>query len=310
MEADAFRRLFPTQYIERYLDASVRPDGRPLGRARPTEISLGQVPTTDGSALVKLGNTTMLAGVKLEVFVPGTETPDEGRIAVDFQMPPICSPHIRPGRPVEAVSVINEQLSNALASSEFVNLRELSITNGKAAWLACLDIYCLDSDGSLVDAALLACVAAFADLQIPAVSINDDGKVQRVSGNTDQAIDVDESGLDKVGMEKGSSQDQMTLKAKRRLKLGAVPVALTCLLHTKYLLADPTAEEEAVLHTIFTVVVEATGKLVSMYKPGGSTLATTSTVQDCIALAHLRVKEVQQLLKEAVETASEVEEPS
>jgi exosome complex component RRP43 len=41
MEADAFRRLYPLQYIERYLDANVRTDGRPLGRARPTDISLG-----------------------------------------------------------------------------------------------------------------------------------------------------------------------------------------------------------------------------------------------------------------------------
>lgn len=35
--------------------------------------------------------------------------------AVDFQMPPICSPHVRPGRPIESICVINEQLSNALA---------------------------------------------------------------------------------------------------------------------------------------------------------------------------------------------------
>jgi exosome complex component RRP43 len=74
----------------------------------------GAVSTADGSALVKIGNTTMLAGVKLEVMVPSQETPDQGSITVDFQMPPICSPLVRPGRPVEAASVISEQLSNVL----------------------------------------------------------------------------------------------------------------------------------------------------------------------------------------------------
>jgi exosome complex component RRP43 len=74
----------------------------------------GAVSTADGSALVKIGNTTMLAGVKLEVMVPSQETPDQGSITVDFQMPPICSPLVRPGRPVETASVISEQLSNVL----------------------------------------------------------------------------------------------------------------------------------------------------------------------------------------------------
>lgn len=38
--------------------------------------------------------------------------------AVDFQMPPICSPLVRPGRPAEAAWVVSEQLSNALSRSD------------------------------------------------------------------------------------------------------------------------------------------------------------------------------------------------
>jgi exosome complex RNA-binding protein Rrp42 (RNase PH superfamily) len=47
----------------------------------------GAVSTADGSALVKIGNTTMLAGVKLEVMVPSQETPDQGSISMP-QSPP------------------------------------------------------------------------------------------------------------------------------------------------------------------------------------------------------------------------------
>lgn len=37
-----------------------------------------------------------------------------GNAVVDFQMPPICSPVVRPGRPAEATCVVAEQLTNAL----------------------------------------------------------------------------------------------------------------------------------------------------------------------------------------------------
>lgn len=41
MEVDAFRRLFPLRYFERHLTESIRPDARPLGKARDTTIALG-----------------------------------------------------------------------------------------------------------------------------------------------------------------------------------------------------------------------------------------------------------------------------
>ena len=41
MEVDAFRRLFPLCYFERHLSESIRPDARPLGRARDTTLALG-----------------------------------------------------------------------------------------------------------------------------------------------------------------------------------------------------------------------------------------------------------------------------
>lgn len=43
MEVDAFRRLFPLRYFERHLAESIRPDARPVGRARDTTVSLGQL---------------------------------------------------------------------------------------------------------------------------------------------------------------------------------------------------------------------------------------------------------------------------
>ncbi|KAF5772062.1 putative ribosomal protein S5 domain 2-type [Helianthus annuus] len=281
MEVDAFRRLFPLRFHERHLLESVRPDARPLGKARDTSLALGAVGSADGSALAKIGCTTMLAAIKMEVMTPANETPDEGCIAIEFHMPAICSPIVRPGRPAEAAPVVSKQLSDTILSSGMIDLKELSLVSGKAAWMAYLDIYCLDADGALFDAALLAAAAAFSHLQIPVVSLNDEGRIVVVS--------------------KGEKlKNKPVNEEKRKLKLRSIPFALTCIIHKNYILADPTAEEESIMETLITIVLDSSCQLVSLYKPGGPALAYESIIQDCIALSRQRLRELQTILNEAM----------
>ncbi|KAG8371957.1 hypothetical protein BUALT_Bualt12G0016800 [Buddleja alternifolia] len=345
MEVDAFRRLFPLRFHERHLLESIRPDGRPLGRARDTTVMLGAVASANGSALAKIGSTAMLAAIKLEVMTPTMEAPDEGCIAIDFHMPPICSPLIRPGRPAEVAPVISKQLSDTilrqaitrnylvddsasfslnvhclcigiqekktkitkrmfLTSSSFsshlykvaiiseiphlssgmIDMKELSLVSGKAAWMAYLDIYCLDADGALFDAALLSAVGALSHLRIPVVSLNDDGRIVLLSDDNAVAM----------------KENEPVNKEKRKLNLNRVPYSLTCILHKNYILADPTSEEESIMETFLTVVLDSSFQLVSLNKPGGPGLAHTSAIQDCIILTRQRVGELQKILNEAI----------
>lgn len=289
VDVDAFRRLFPLQFYERHLTESIRPDGRPLGRARDTTIALGAVASADGSALAKIGSTTMLAAIKMEVMTPSMDSPDEGSLAIEFHMPPICSPLVRPGRPADAAPVVSKQLSDTISSSGMVDLKELSLVSGKAAWMAYLDIYCLDADGALFDAALLSAVAALSHLQFPAVSINDDGKIVILSEG-----------------DEGKQEKEPVNKERRKLTLKSIPFSLTCILHKKYILADPTAEEESIMETLVTVVLDSSSQLISLNKPGGLVLANMSTIQDCVALTRQRVRELQQILDE-VNSSMEVD---
>ncbi|KAF7804075.1 exosome complex component RRP43 [Senna tora] len=289
MEVDAFRRLFPLRFYERHLAESIRPDARPLERARDTTIALGAVASANGSALVKIGSTTMLAAIKMEVMTPSLESPDEGCIAIDFHMPPICSPIVRPGRPAEVAPVVSKQLSDTISSSGVVDLKELSLVSGKAAWMAYLDVYCLDADGALFDAALLSAIAALSHLQIPAVAMNDDGKIVLISEEDGQ-----------------KQETEAVNKEKRRLTLRSIPFSLTCILHKNYILADPTAEEESIMESQVTIVLDSSSQLISLHKAGGSVLANTSAIQDCVALTRQRVKELQSILDES-NSAMEVE---
>lgn len=67
LQAEAFKRLYPNEYYAKFISQSLRPDGRPLGGARATTIGISPLESTNSSALVKTGNTTAMAGIKLQV---------------------------------------------------------------------------------------------------------------------------------------------------------------------------------------------------------------------------------------------------
>lgn len=100
-------------------------------------------------------------------------------------------------------------------------------------------------------------------VQIPVVSLNDDGRIVVVSKESDGQ----------------KLKNKPVNEEKRKLKLRSIPFALTCILHKNYILADPTAEEESIMETLITIVLDSSSQLVSLYKPGGTALAFESIVQ-------------------------------
>ncbi len=62
------------EYIKEMLGRGVREDGRKFLEYRPMDLKVGIIPNAEGSAEAYLGNTRVLAGVKL---VPGEPMPDK-----------------------------------------------------------------------------------------------------------------------------------------------------------------------------------------------------------------------------------------
>ena len=87
MNAHQFEALHPKEYQRRFLREKVRVCGRDFDSVRSTLVSTGVVKSEDGSALVKMGNTTVLCGLKLEVGRAGHMNPKEGRIEVEVGFP-------------------------------------------------------------------------------------------------------------------------------------------------------------------------------------------------------------------------------
>jgi exosome complex component RRP43 len=295
MEASAFARLYPEQYYDKFLAEGARPDGRPLGRARPVSVARGVVTTADGSALAKVGRTTCLAAVKLEPSPPALDAPALGILDVSVEMPPMCSAATRPGRPSEEAAHCTRRVAEALADARVVALDDLCIAEATWVWRASLDVYVLDHDGAIVDAALIAAVAALRDCVVPHVAVDERGKlVYSGEGATTRG------GSRIGGVEEGGEDATASRSSARALKLGAVtPLALTIGQYRDALVVDPTASEEALMESVACVIVGEDGGVVGVGKPGGVVEATESTLMKCVAAAKLRYPKAKAAMDEA-----------
>jgi exosome complex component RRP43 len=97
-------------------------------------------------------------------------------------------------------------------------------------------------------------------VEIPLVSVGDDGKLFTVGGND------------------GKNKFELVNREKRKLTLGDIPLSLTCALHKGSILTDPTSEEESIIETYVTVVVDSSDRLVSLQKVGG-TVTSMATIK-------------------------------
>lgn len=320
LNEDAFKRIYPAEHFARYAAAGARPDGRALATPRAVSVGLRAVTSADGSALVKVGRTKVLAGVRLEVAIPPDDAPDRGSLVVSAELAAVASGDWRPGRgPAPEASVLAARVSDLMAQA--LDLRQLVISPGAAIWVLYLDLYVLDAAGGLLDAALLAALAALRDCRVPRVRLTDEGNVERGGGG--DAGDDDEDG---GGGSSGKRSGAAAAAPWRRLELRAAPVCLTCGVYKGRVVVDPDHEEEPLMGARASVVADALaagdgdgsgdgdggggggGELLGVYKPGGAEAMPARALLTCAALAQARAREVVAQLEAALEAQRRQEE--
>ncbi|GFR40110.1 hypothetical protein Agub_g664, partial [Astrephomene gubernaculifera] len=169
-------------------------------------------------------------------------------------------------------------------------LASLCIAEGKAAWRASLDVYILDADGAVLDASLLASLAALRNTRIPAVRNTREGHYVAARGASAAAAAAAGGGGD-TGLVAGSPSC---------IGLFRTPLGVTCCLYRQHLLVDPTADEERLAECAVTVVLDQAGRLQGVYKPGGKVLADAATLVRCTEAARLRHRDLSGLLEESL----------
>jgi exosome complex component RRP43 len=158
MDAGVFKRVQPVAYYRHFIDQDVRPDGRLFSDVRQTTVTVGAIETADGSSMVRMGNTTVVCGIKVQVALPHPLTPTKGYIVPNVELSPLCSSRFKVGPPSELAQVTSEWLHQMV--QHVVNVEDLCIERGKAVWVIYADVTCLNYDGNVLDAAQLALVAA------------------------------------------------------------------------------------------------------------------------------------------------------
>src|SRR3972149_9803692 len=76
-----------------------RADGRARDEVRHLSVEKNYVNTAEGSARVKLGDTDVLVGVKINIGVPYPDTPNSGVLSTSAELIPMASPTFAAGPP-------------------------------------------------------------------------------------------------------------------------------------------------------------------------------------------------------------------
>ncbi|MEM4640910.1 MAG: exosome complex protein Rrp42 [Candidatus Pacearchaeota archaeon] len=149
------------------LEKGRRIDARKPYEFRDIFIEFNVSSKAEGSVRVRIGETEVIAGTKLEVLEPFPDTPDEGILIVDAELHPLASEKFELGPPdIDAVKLARI-VDRAIRESGFIDFKKLCIEEGKLVWAIFLDIYALNDDGNLIDASALAGVLALLDTKFP-----------------------------------------------------------------------------------------------------------------------------------------------
>lgn len=250
--------------------AQKRLDGRKLEEYRqPLVIETDISWTAEGSAKVQIGDTVIMAGVKLSIEKPYNDTPDEGGIMINTELLPLSSPDYEPGPPgikaVELARVVDRGIREAQA----IDLKKLCITPGEKAWFVTIDIISINDAGNLFDAAGLASLAALRSAHFPVV----DEKTG--------AIDYKQ-------------------KTATSLPLRKEPLPVTIYKINNSMLVDPTREEEETAQARLTVASDARGTISAMQK-GGVEPLSVEEISSMIDLAIEKSAFLRQILNKSLQ---------
>ncbi|MDI6736922.1 MAG: exosome complex protein Rrp42 [Nanoarchaeota archaeon] len=256
--------MVPKSYIQALAKKNARHDGRRFDEFRqPILVEYGiSAKSAEGSARVTMGDTVVVAGVKLEFGQPYPDTPDEGSIMISAEMLPLSSPEYEGGPPgIEAIELARV-VDRGIRESKALDFKKLCVKSGEKMWIVMIDIYPINASGNLFDASALAALAALRNARFP--KVEDDKVVYKAL--TDEP-----------------------------LPLSFMPVSCTVHKIGDKFLVDPTRDEELAADARLTVAFTEKGEICAMQK-GGEKPLTHTEVFAMVDLAAAKAGELRKCL--------------
>jgi len=258
-------------FISDLLRKGERLDGRGFVEYRDLEIEANVVPAkAEGSALVRLGDTSIVAGVKVLVGDPYSDSPDKGVIMVTAEMSPIASPLFELGPPKEGAIELARVVDRGVRESGTVDTKKLCIEEGKKVYMVFADVYPMEYDGNLIDASSIAVNAALLTTKYPEMKW-EDGKVVKTG------------------------------------KMLPLPLNNMAIEHTvskidESLVIDPTLKEEFVQDCRLTMAVDKDNKFTAIQKGGGAGPISLELVEKAMDMALETTTDIKKKIVEATKS--------
>jgi len=219
---------------------------------RPLEITLGAVEKANGSAQVHLGKTKVVAGVKIQTGTPFEDTPNEGILTVNAEFVPLAYPTFEAGPPDENSIELARVVDRGIRESKAIDLQKLCVDPGKKVFVVFVDIYILDHDGNLIDAAGMAALGALVNAKMQEFELKS-GEVRYKD-------------------------------SKMPLPMQNYPVPITTVKIGNSLVVDPVLEEEQVMSCRLTVTTGKNDDVCAMQKGGLGTF-TPEEIKQVVSTA-------------------------
>lgn len=155
-------------YLFQLAENNKRIDGRAFDEYRAIHIEKNVIKNAEGSARVKIGNTDVLVGVKLDVGEPYPDSPDKGVLTTGAELVPMAAPTFESGPPSPEAIELARVVDRGIRESGAINLNKLCIAPKEKVWIVFIDIHVLDYDGNLFDTSALGAIAALTTATVPA----------------------------------------------------------------------------------------------------------------------------------------------
>ncbi len=250
-------------YVHKLAEKDTRIDGRKFDEYRqPISIETDVSSTADGSALVTIGDTQVMAGVKMELGTPYSDAPDQGTLMINVELLPLSHPRFDPGPPSIQAIELARVIDRGIRESHSIDTHKLCVTPGEKVWTVIVDICPINDAGNLFDAGALAAIAAIKNTKLPAIK----------DGIIDYKNKTDEG-----------------------LPLAHTPLSCTVLKIGNKLVVDPLSEEEESYESRLTVATTEKDELCALQK-GGEEPLTIDEVDTMVKLAIAKTKELRKFL--------------
>lgn len=255
--------------LKKMFAAGKRFDSRGLLDFRDLELSHDVSNKAEGSARVKIGKTEVIVGVKMSFGEPYPDSPDKGNLTVSTDLLPLASPRFEMGPPDFQGIELPRLVDRAIRESGMIELDKLVIKEGEKVWTVMIDIYPINDDGNLIDAATIGAVAALKRAKIPV--LDKDGK-----------IDYDKEAKEPLPISKETYPFSFSF-----FKLG------------NSIILDPTREEEEACDARITFGISKWNKqhMINSCQKNGNEIFTRAEIETIMGILPEKFDELNEKLK-------------